>query len=692
MNSNKRSNSKLKGFIAFALAFVLVIGCSFAYFTDYASTQVTGTAGTVEIELNSQINLLDPDGQDIINPGDNRSASFEVVNMGNKSIDVKTEIVLSVLSNFGHDLVLSGDNTNQSEYDLYYADDVELVEGEGWKPKAGAAPIAEKAIAEDGKSITYTLPIYALSGNSNEHLEVETVEGSYEFLKTENIVMLMNGQAGNLWQNSTVSIAVKVYAKQHENTAAGWDLVAFDAVDNTEDGNGTLVIDAMTSYGTRVGDIGITVSQVVDNGAAAAEAGEGQFDLVEIGSYNTTKTDKISIPDLKSGTYVITTSSAPRGYTVESDAVVVVTKDNITNKTLAVGVETKNNIVYSTIDADGNKLSDVPVTFESDKEYGEFKTNADGAIVLNGLKDNSTYTVTAPESVGELPILTDAVVEITAGDADTAVYGVISESEKVYSSLIGSTLYIASYEIPEMDGVEATEINDVTNSRKCVRSASAVNKIVIVDEVKPLRVIRWFSNLSSLTQIDNIENLNLSKACDASWMFSGCTQLTTLDLSNLDVSNLVNTSNMFSGCSALTELDLSGWDVGNVADMSSMFEGCYYLANITGISNWDVGNVVNMSDMFSGCKYSLTTLDLSNWNVGNVTDMSRMFSICQVLTTVGDLSGWNVANVTDTNNMFQNCRKLSTVGDLNGWNVSKLVNMDSMFYGRMSPLPDWYVD
>ena len=38
--------------------------------------------------------------------------------------------------------------------------------------------------------------------------------------------------------------------------------------------------------------------------------------------------------------------------------------------------------------------------------------------------------------------------------------------------------------------------------------------------------------------------------------------------------------NMFSGCSGLTSLDLSGWNMSNVTDMNEMFDGCTSLTTI----------------------------------------------------------------------------------------------------------------
>ena len=214
--------------ISAVLAIVLVIGCSFAYFTDYATEQASGTAGTVALSMDSNINLLDADGQDIINPGDMRDGSFTITNEGNKSIDVRTTIVMTALDHEGNAIAFTGDAATQSEYDLYLREDVELVEGYGYMPKADAQPLQVKSI--DGNKITYIVPEYSLNGNSDEYAEVETIDGVDAFAHTNDFVFVMKGAAGNEWQASSVQIDVLVEAKQHENTGAGWDIVAQETI------------------------------------------------------------------------------------------------------------------------------------------------------------------------------------------------------------------------------------------------------------------------------------------------------------------------------------------------------------------------------------------------------------------------------------------------------------------------------
>jgi predicted ribosomally synthesized peptide with SipW-like signal peptide len=217
----------LKKLVIIFLSLALLIGGTFAYFTDHETTTATGTAGTVAIELNNLIDLLDEDGYDVLGPGDMISAAFEVVNMGNKSIDVRTTIALTIESEHS-DLTFSGDTNTQSEYDLYAADDVEFVKDYGYKPKEGAKPIQYKSVKDN--VIFYEIPEYSLNGNSEVYDEVETINGTGIFKHLYGYVLVLKHDASYDWQDSNLTIDILVEAKQHENTSAGWEIVAKETV------------------------------------------------------------------------------------------------------------------------------------------------------------------------------------------------------------------------------------------------------------------------------------------------------------------------------------------------------------------------------------------------------------------------------------------------------------------------------
>lgn len=75
---------------------------------------------------------------------------------------------------------------------------------------------------------------------------------------------------------------------------------------------------------------------------------------------------------------------------------------------------------------------------------------------------------------------------------------------------------------------------------------------------------------------------------------------------------------MFSGCSSLTSLDLSGFDTSNVGLMSSMFYGCTSLESVD-LSSFDTANVRIMYGAFRDYS-SLESLDLSGFDTSSVFD------------------------------------------------------------------------
>lgn len=96
---------------------------------------------------------------------------------------------------------------------------------------------------------------------------------------------------------------------------------------------------------------------------------------------------------------------------------------------------------------------------------------------------------------------------------------------------------------------------------------------------------------------------------------------------------LTSTANMFSGCSNMISVDLSELNTSYVTDMSFMFVGCSSLRNVD-ISGFDISNVSNMGYMFYGCT-SLESLDISGlkFDKDSYYFMDTMLYDCSGLTT-----------------------------------------------------------
>ena len=183
-----------------------------------------------------------------------------------------------------------------------------------------------------------------------------------------------------------------------------------------------------------------------------------------------------------------------------------------------------------------------------------------------------------------------------------------------------------------------------------------------------------FYDCRNLTSLD-LSNFDTSNVTDMSDMFCECTSLINLDLGSFDTSNVTNMYNMFAFCTGLISLDLSSFDTSNVTRMNEMFYSCNSLTSVD-LSGFDTSNVTYMRKMFCLCR-NLTSVNLSGFNTKNVTDMAEMFDSCENLTSL-DLSSFDTSNVTDMSEMFQQCLSLVNI-DLSGFNTKNVTDMADMF-------------
>ena len=192
-----------------------------------------------------------------------------------------------------------------------------------------------------------------------------------------------------------------------------------------------------------------------------------------------------------------------------------------------------------------------------------------------------------------------------------------------------------------------------------------------------------FNGCTSLTSLPDISNWNTNNVTNMSYMFYHCKSLISLpDISKWNTNNVTNMSYMFNDCKSLQSLpDISKWNTNNVINMSCIFACCLSLPSLPDISKWNTKNVTNMSIMFSDCK-SLTSLpDISKWNTNNVTNMSYMFYNCKSLKSLPDISKWNTNNVRDMSYMFCDCKSLASLPDISKWNTNNVTDMSNMFNG-----------
>ena len=205
-----------------------------------------------------------------------------------------------------------------------------------------------------------------------------------------------------------------------------------------------------------------------------------------------------------------------------------------------------------------------------------------------------------------------------------------------------------------------------------------ITKVVFDESFKiarPTTGSYWFSSCKNLVTIENISYLNTSEMTDMSYMFYGCENLQSLDVSNFNTENVTDMSVMFRKCENLQSLDVSNFNTAKVKNMDNMFADCWRLQSLD-LSNFNTENVTNMQFMFYWCN-NLQSLNVSNFNTAKVENMKGMFYSCSKLQSL-DVSSFNTENVTDMYKMFYYCRNMQSL-DLSNFNTENVTNMEDMF-------------
>ena len=149
------------------------------------------------------------------------------------------------------------------------------------------------------------------------------------------------------------------------------------------------------------------------------------------------------------------------------------------------------------------------------------------------------------------------------------------------------------------------------------------------------------------------------KMKDCSYMFSGCLNIISIDLSSFDSSEVTNMHYMFGKCKYLEEINLGNLNTENVIDMGYMFHSCY-LKKIAFPKSFNTRNVKDISYMFHNCQ-ALTEIDFGpSFQTNNAVNMVAMFGKCHNLIKL-DLRNFNTSNVENMFTLFDQCNSLEEI-------------------------------
>ena len=199
----------------------------------------------------------------------------------------------------------------------------------------------------------------------------------------------------------------------------------------------------------------------------------------------------------------------------------------------------------------------------------------------------------------------------------------------------------------------ATTENSVLNEDGTYTYIASLSDLGITEVTIRNQMFYIIDNLLKVYKVPKSNDTSLKN------MLLSCRSLNYIDANAFgDTSQVTNMSYMFRGCSSLTSLDLSSFNTSKVTGMSYMFYDCNKLTSLD-LSSFNTSNVNDISYMFNNCT-SLKSLDLSSFNTSNVTDMTRMFNNCTSLISL-DISNWDTSNVNNMGRMFYNCNSLSEI-------------------------------
>lgn len=265
---------RLTKILAGAMVLCLLVG-TFAYFTDRVQKNGSITGGTVGITTDAQEKwaeqlIAGPQNLDNINPGDSRSLAFSVTNTGNKAVDVRHTIKLSVVDAAGNAKAMSKGkdvaNNELLQFDIYKASDVTTMSGTdegtynaGYVLKAGATPVfststkdadtkmgVERVVDEANGTVTYYFADSVLDGTGvaaetgyavAEQVDTELSDTDAALVGTTGVkydyVLIFRDTTLNDFQGCKLHAELVVEAKQHLNTNSSWkniETVAYDMV------------------------------------------------------------------------------------------------------------------------------------------------------------------------------------------------------------------------------------------------------------------------------------------------------------------------------------------------------------------------------------------------------------------------------------------------------------------------------
>lgn len=246
------------------------------------------------------------------------------------------------------------------------------------------------------------------------------------------------------------------------------------------------------------------------------------------------------------------------------------------------------------------------------------------------------------------------------------------------------SLYYAFNACSTITAVDMSSLTSITGSYALHRAFDQCSNLTSVD-LSNLSTVAGNNTMNYAFDLSGITSLDLSSLTSISYnalgySFYRCRSLQSVDLSSLvSLVNNAEFSQTFSGCSGLTSINLSSLNDIASRSLSSTFTNCTSLTSVDLSSLTTLNGIACMSNCFSGCT-SLASVDLSGLTTfnsaydtlsditGAYEQLGSCFSGCTNLTTVkfDNLETIGVSTLGRYNygqfyRCFYNCSSLTSI-------------------------------
>ena len=298
-----------------------------------------------------------------------------------------------------------------------------------------------------------------------------------------------------------------------------------------------------------------------------------------------------------------------------------------------------------------------------------------GTLILSNEQGNSGLEKWSKDSIASVNNASSVPWNSSrASITEVRYYGPIAPSSIAY--------WFQDTAITEFDvSVDGTLYLDLKFTTNAMRAFSGCDQLTALDlsstsAPNVTDIESAFDSCTKLVSLD-ISCFNGAPITNMINAFYDCKALKSLDVSGLDTSRVNDFTSVFEKCESLTSLDLTNIDGRNLESLDSTFRGCKKLKSISFGANFTAEKVTSMKNTFYGCE-ALTSLDISGFSTSKVTDMSGTFNACKALAEIKFGAGFNCNAVTSMEKIFLNCFALTSI-DTSGWNAKNVKNLSYAF-------------